>query len=938
MKTLLLLCGSLIASSLIFAQTGVDLNAELPLDPKIKYGKLENGITYYVMHNEEPKDRASFYIVQNVGAILENDDQNGLAHFLEHMAFNGTENFPDKRILEYLESYGVAFGRNINAYTSIDETVYNLSNVPTSNENLIDSTLLVLHDWSNYLTLSSEEIDKERGVIREEWRTRRSGSMRVYYETRKYLYKGSKYAERDVIGDTNVINNFDHRVIRNFYHDYYRTDLQAIIVVGDLDADAIVEKIKDKFSEIPAVENPKPRVYFEVPGNKEPIVGIVTDPEESAIRFSLYFKHPATSFNNKNVEYYKNMVLSSLYSEMIGNRYSELVQKGNPPFISADAVYYNNVRLMDVYNVISLLKEDNLLGGIEATMKENERVLRYGFTKGELERAKVSMLSSYETAFKERNKRENDRYVSELQNHYLKNDPVPGIEYEYDLIQKLLPGVKLSEINKLAKKWNTPENLVITLSGPEKEGLEYPSEAKILGVLAKIKQKSVEPYVDEVSDKPLISEMPKVASILVDKQLDDFNAVELELENGAKVILKNTEFKENEIRLSAYSNGGTSLCEVSDLPSAQMIGTFMSAFGLGEFDNIALGKMLNGKVVSISPYLSELYEGFSGSSSVKDFEVMLQLLYLYFENPRFDEEAFNALKQRYLAYVANMNKDVNRAFSDSVSLAITDYSERTILVGTEMIEALNFESMKRIYKDRFADAGDFTFVLVGNIDIEKAKPLVAKYIGSIKSIKRNDTWRDTKVDYPKKDTYKSFAKEMETPKTTIYINLHGKGIEYTAENRIYMSVISKLLDKKYLDVIREDEGGSYGVSVSAGINKYPKEEYSLRIKFDTDPEKAKKLMGIVYTEIDKLANGEINEVDLDEAKKNIIKVREESLRKNGYWMNAFLHYYKYNENIILPSALEDIVANVTIEKVKEFAKNNLTKTGKVEVVMTPAEM
>jgi len=376
-----------------------------------------------------------------------------------------------------------------------------------------------------------------------------------------------------------VINNFDHKVIRDFYHDYYRTDLQAIIVVGDVDADSMEQKIISQFSGIPAVEDPKPREYFEVPGNKQPIVGIITDPEESNLRFSLYFKHPATPNTDKNLDYYRSSVVNSLYSDMLGSRYNELVQTGTPPFIYAYAAYYNNVRLMDTYTVGSALKEDNILGGIEAAMKENERVLRHGFATTELERAKIAMLTAYETAFKERNKRNSDKIVRELQGHYLKNEPIPGIEYEYELIQKLLPGIAVEEVNSLAKKWNTEENMVVTVSGPEKDSLEYPSKAQILGVLAKVKQLSVEPYVDKVSDEPLISVLPAEGKVLIEKQLTDFDAIEWELENGAKVIVKTTDFKENEINLSAYSEGGNSLYGVEDLSSAQMLGTFVNAFG-----------------------------------------------------------------------------------------------------------------------------------------------------------------------------------------------------------------------------------------------------------------------------------------------------------------------------------------------------------------------
>jgi len=911
-----------------------DMNAELPMDPNVRTGKLDNGLTYYVRHNEEPKDRASFYIVQNVGAILENDSQNGLAHFLEHMAFNGTKHFPGKGVLNYLEKYGIAFGRNINAYTSTDETVYNLSNVPTTNENLLDSTLLVLHDWSNYLSLEGEEIDSERGVIHEEWRTRRSGGMRVYLEKNKLIYQGSKYAKRDVIGDLDVIDNFDHQIIRDFYHDWYRTDLQAIIVIGDIDAEKIEMKIKELFAHIPAVENPEERVYFDVPDNKEPIVGVITDPEASKISFEIYYKHKATPFAEKNLNYYRKLLIENLYSSVIGNRYNELLQKGNAPFITAYAAYYNKVRKMDVFQNGVILKEENLLGGIEDLLQVTERAKRFGLVASELERAKTATLSQMERAYKERNKQNNDRLVRGYQQNYLSNEPVPGIEFEFEAMKQLFPGISVEEVNAVSKGWITDENVVITLSAPEKEGLELPTKEQLLATVAKVKQMELKPYEDKVINEPLLSEQPEAGKVVNESNLKDLEATEWTLANGATVVVKKTDFKENEIRLQAFSKGGNSLYGVKDLPSAELLGGFVSNFGLGKFDKLSLQKLLTGKEVKVSPYVGELSEGLNGNSSVKDFETLLQLVHMYFEQPRFDQEAFTALKGRYMAYVANMGADVNKAFSDSVSMISTNHHPRTILFGTDMIEKLDFETMKRIYKERFVDASDFTFVFVGNIDAEQAKPMIEAYLGSIKDINREDNWKDNGVDYPEKDTYNHFDREMETPKTTIEIDFHGD-IEYSKENSVLMDVVGKLLDKRYLEIIREKEGGSYGVRVGASVNKFPREEYKLVIRFDTDPAKAEKVKGIVYNEIQALFKEGVKEDDLHEVKENFIKVRQENLRKNGYWLNAINHHYVYEENMLNLEDYEKMINSITKEKIEKFARKYLAKPAKIEVVMSP---
>ncbi len=938
LKTKLVLLSLLLGVSFSFAQSNFNPNEELPLNPKARYGVLENGITYYVVHNEEPKERASFYIVQNVGAILENDNQNGLAHFLEHMAFNGTENFPEKGILEYLESNGVAFGRNINAYTSVDETVYNISSVPTTNENLIDSTLLVLHDWSDYLLLTDEEIDSERGVIHEEWRTRRSsGAYRMYMESRKYILEGSKYTKRDVIGDLNVIDSFEYQTIKDFYRDWYRTDLQAIVIVGDLDVDKIETRIKELFGEIKPIENPKERKYFEIEKNTEPIVGVVTDPEAGSIKFNAYVKHDATKFEDKNMGYYREKVLAELYSSMIGMRYNEMLQKGNPPFIYAYAAYHNQARLLDVYNVGVGIKEDNIIGGIEAALIENERVLQHGFLTTELERAKTALFSGYEKAYKERNKMNNDKHAGEYNNHYLTNEPAPGIEFEFELIQKLLPGIAVDEINVLAKNWNTNENRVYVLAGIEKDGLTYPTKEEILQVSTKVKSIKVDPYEDSSLDEPLVSTPPTPGKVLETKELSELGSTEWTLENGAKVIIKTTDFKENEILLNAYSKGGSSLYDAKDLPSIDMLGSFIPAFGVGNFDNVNLEKKLTGKIVKYSPSVSELYESVSGSSSIEDFETLLKLVYLQFEFPRYDEEAFGALKARYTAYVANMSADVNKAFGDTISMVKADYSERNVIFNAENIEKVDYETIKRVFGERFVDASDFTFVFVGNIDAEEVKPLIETYIGGIKATDRTESWKDNKVGFPEQDVEKHFAKQMQTPKTSIYINLHGEGIEYNAQNRILMDFVSELLDKKYMDIIREQEGGSYGVRVGGRVTSLPTPEYQLIASFDTDPEKAEKLKGIIYAEIKNLYEQEIDEVDMEEARTNFIKKREESLRKNKYWMGAIMHYSKHNEIIVTPDAYEDIVNSVTKEQIQEFAKKYLSGSNKVEVVMSPAE-
>ncbi|MFC2129076.1 insulinase family protein, partial [Bacteroidota bacterium] len=610
---------------------------KVPLDPAVRYGKLKNGMTYYIRHNEEPKDRASFYIIQNVGAILEEDNQNGLAHFLEHMAFNGTENFPKNGIIDYLEKYGVAFGRNINAGTGIDHTAYNISNVPVNHQPLLDSCLLILHDWSNYLLLNTDDIDEERGVIAEEWRTRRDANFRLRNKLAPYIYNGSKYSKRDVIGDLEVIKNFDPDVIRKFYYDWYRTDLQAIAVVGDIDAEKMEKQIIDMFSEISAVKNPKERINFDIPDNVEPIIGIATDPESQQTIVQMMIKHDAVKADKKNNSYLRNNIVNSLYSSMINGRLGELIQKENPPFVFGAISYSPFTRTKDIYMLACMTKNDGIIAGLNAVLLENERIIRHGFTMSELEREKVNYLRNIESRYKERNKIRNDTYIGQYLGHFLNADPAPGIEFTYEFTNMLMPGISLEELNALAKKYYTEENMVVSIMAPENAKDLIPDKETIIKTINNIKNIDLEPYEDEASDYPLITEIPEGTKVVETKELEEFDAVEWTLGNGLKVVIKSTDFKEDEIIMSAFSKGGLSLVSDKDLPSGSNAAGIINMYGLGEFEAIALNKKLSGKLVSVAPVLNNLYEGFTGNCSPKDFETMLQLVYMYFNNPRFDE-------------------------------------------------------------------------------------------------------------------------------------------------------------------------------------------------------------------------------------------------------------------------------------------------------------
>ncbi|HWS01281.1 MAG TPA: pitrilysin family protein, partial [Prolixibacteraceae bacterium] len=646
--------GTVFFSALLLALWSFNSGAQpIPNDSTIRIGKLPNGLTYYIRHNEEPKERASFYIIQNVGALLEEDSQNGLAHFLEHMAFNGTKNFPGKGIINSLEKHGVAFGRNINAYTSFTETVYNLSDVPVTHPGLVDSCLLVLHDWSHYLTLSEKEIDAERGVIVEEWRTRRTAGFRMQREYFPVLFKDSKYAVRDIIGDSAIIRHFDYDTLRKFYHDWYRTDLQCIAVVGDINVDAVEKSIRAKFSSIPAVENPKPRGEFEVPYHKETRYVLVKDKEASSYNVSIYIKHPETKPEAKDMAYYRDQYVIQLFNSMMRERISEMLQKGVPPFVGGSVGFGGFVRGYDVMSVSTTSKPDQQDVALRAIYTEAQRLLRYGFTPGEVERAKSNMLTQIETQWKQRDKIRNDSYVDNIQDNFLSNEPLTSIDFDWQAVQKLLPGITTEEISAKAKQWIVPENRVIIVMGPDKENAKLLKEDEALAILKEVENSDIKPYEDTKVSSSLIDKPLKGSLIVKTKPLPQFNAVEWTLANHAKVVYRLADYEKDNVMVRGISPGGNSLLPVNQLASAMMMPQFMPMFGVDAFDATTLKKMLAGKNASMGIGLSELNESFSGSAAPKDFEILLQLLYLQFEKPRFDKEAFQALKARYAGMIAS---------------------------------------------------------------------------------------------------------------------------------------------------------------------------------------------------------------------------------------------------------------------------------------------
>lgn len=927
--------------SLLFIST-VSLSAqgapEVPIDPKVRYGKLSNGLTYYIRANQQPKERAEFFIAQNVGAILENDDQNGLAHFLEHMCFNGTKNYPGKGVINYFEKIGVKFGANINAYTSLDETVYNLSDVPTSRETIIDSALLVLHDWSGFVSLLDEEIDSERGVIREEWRTGAGADRRMWKESNKLKYPGSQYAKRDVIGDTAVINNFSYKTLRDYYHKWYRPDQQAILVVGDIDVDKVEAKIKAMFADIPAKANAGERPVYPIFDNEEPIVALVKDKEARMTRIELEYKHDKLPLEiKKSVAGYAVGVANSLISTMLGNRFDEITQQANAPFVGGYAFYGELVKSKDAFQMLVIPNEGREMEGLKALLLEAEKVKRFGFTNSELERAKTDFLKRMETAYNDRDNQKNNDLIQEYVRNFLNAEVIPGIEWEYQTAQMLLPQLTAEYVNKMAKSYVTDNNLIVSIMSPDKDAVKIPTEAEIKTAIKESKEIELVAKAEENLNKQLINQVPKAGKVKKVTRNAELGTTEWVLNNGVKVIFKPTQFKKDEILLSAFSSGGLSkIKNIADLPSATFATSIVSNNGLGDYTQIELGKLLTGKIATVNPYIGNYEEGFDGNSSVSDFETLLQLIYLNFTAVRKDDNSFAALINMYKASMANSVSDPRKAFSDTINTCLTNNNPRTVIVNLATLDLVSQDKAISIFKERFALPADFTFVFTGNVDPENEsqKQAICTYLGGLKSKKKVEKYTDNNIRKPQGEVKKYFNKEMKVKKASNLI-LYSASMPFNMANRTAVTAIGSILNMRYLESIREKEGGSYGVGVRGSMSNTPIHEATLLMQFDTDPEKQAKLMGIIHAEVKEIVANGPRKDDLQKVKENMLKKYTEDLAENTWWDAAIVRYYQDKINMV--ADYKASVEALTPELIQATLKKITDQGNVIEVVMKPAE-
>ena len=906
----------ILAASLCFGQPQFKLTDPIPTDPKVTKGVLANGMTYYVRANSTPKNRADLYLVVRAGSVEEDDNQLGLAHFAEHLAFNGTKNFPKHELINYLESIGMEFGPEINAYTSFDETVYMIK-VPLDSTKFMDKGLQVLYDWASQVTDADDEIEKERGVIHEEWRGGRDADERMMQKWLPVFLHNSKYADRLPIGKMEIVDHFAPELLRKFRKDWYRPNLEAVVVVGDFDQQAMVKQIKETFSKIPATKAPRKKLEYDVPDHKETLVSVVTDKEAQYAVAQVYYKHPLKK--SKTIGDYRQSIVEGLYNGLINERLAELTQKENPPFLMANSGYGALFGPKSVYNSVAVCQNGKIEVGLKAVLTENERVLKFGFTQTELERQKTAMLTSIENLFKEKEKQKSDEYAEEYKRNFLTTEePFPGIENEYKYYQAFIPEIKLEEVNALAQKWISKENRVVILTAPEVDGAIVPTEADIRRYLDEVEKTPIEAYADHVTDKPLIPVEPTAGTITSIRKIDPVDAEEWTLSNGAKVIVKSTDFKDDEILFSAYSLGGNSLYEQKDDVSAEIAPSILALSGLGDFDKVSLDKLLSGKAVSISPYISDLREGFGGGSSVKDAESLFQLIYMYFVGQRTDQSAFNSFITRTAGVLENKKTSPEAAFQDTLQVVSANYSPRKRPMTMEILKEADLSRIAEINHERFSDASDFKFFFVGKIDKEVLKQLVVKYLASIPSTHKNENWKDDGIKEPSGIVEKTVYKGQDA-KSMQYLVFHGN-YEYSRRNNLLISAVSKILTTRLLEVIREDKSSVYYIDANPSVEKYPEPKYSLSINYGADPAKLAELKDAVFAQIKDIATNGPTAADLQKAKEKLLRERETNLRENRYWLSVLSNTWLNSDaDFSQFGDYENIVNSFTIDDIKTAA-------------------
>lgn len=913
----------------------MQLDNPLPLDKRVKKGVLKNGMTYYIHKTDVVKNVASYYIIQNVGSILENDDQQGLAHFLEHMAFNGTENFKGKGILNTLEKHGLVFGKDINAYTGFDETVYNINNIPTTPE-LIDTGLVILRDWSNYLLLTDEEIDAERGVVKEEWRTRQNGQMRIMKRSLPTLFNNSKYAKRLPIGLMDIVENFDYKALRDFYHDWYRTDLQAIAIIGDIDVDAMEQKITALFSNIPAVKNPKERYTVDIPENEELLYSLGMDEEVTTSLINFGIRHPK-SLKDKTLADLKVSLLHQMITTMLSARISEITQQPDAPFLGVRLGYGDHSRSSNAFTVKIFPKPNRQQEAFKVALTEINRAVAFGFTRAEIERTIIQFKKYYENQISKLDDIPHGRIIKTFIKNYLENNTMTDIVQEYELAKQIFEALKQSEVHQVMKDLYSGTNRFLVVTGVK--GNKNLTEAEALHSIKTIEEdNTLTPYTDDFSGKTLISGIDiKAGEISSENYNEALGSTTFVLSNGIKVHYKFVDKNKNDVQLNALSHGGLSLIQDTDLPSAQLVGNVVELSGLGDYSAIDLPKILAGKTAKTKIGISNLGESISGASTTKDVETLLQMTYLRFVKPRFDKDAYQVLMENLDSYIIRRSNTINEKIKDSVTTTLYgNNNPKHRLFNSAFAKEVSFDAVKTVYLERFKNAADFEFFIIGDIQQDSLKPLLKKYVASIPTNNHTEQWQDNSVPWLSHTIDKDIPLKMEDPKSTVKIG-YKADFKYSLKNTFIARALGDILQLRFTETLREEEGGTYGARAGAGMSKRPVEQASISVSFDCDPDKAERLIAIVHKEIGKMAKGDIKQTDLDKVTTNYLKERTEQQDKNSYQMRLLRNYFREGYNMNDPKNFEDIVNAISVKDIKKFAKALLKNAKSYEIVFKPKQ-
>lgn len=921
------------------AAQGMNPMQPIPEDAAVRKGTLENGMTYYIRHNEKPKNLADFYILHHVGAIQEEANQQGLAHFLEHMAFNGTKNLPGKKIIEYLETVGVKFGANLNAYTSWDETCYNISDVPTQREGIIDSALLILHDWSHFIALQPKEIDSERGVIQEELRTRDNASWRSTMKMLHALGKGTRYAERNLIGYLDGLQSFKYSDLEEFYAAWYRPEYQAVVIVGDINVDEVEQKLTKLMSDIPAspADAAKKGVIV-VPDNEEPIISIYTDPEMNGSQAQIFMKYPALPKEANNTIYAEMLgLMQHFFASMTGERLQEIAMKPDAPFLGGQIVTGGTIGIIPTLSATVAAvstKDGELARGYEAIMTEVERIRRHGFTYGEFERAQNDLLRSAERGYTNRNDQTNRYYVNRYLSAYRSNSAMPDAETEWKLDSMLIKSLNVEVINQLAKQVIMDKNQVIIINSPEKEGIAVPTEAEILAIREKVSKSEIAPYEDNTVKEPLIPEGTVLKGSPVKKSTTNeaYGTTEWTLKNGIKVVVKPTTFRADEVQFQASAKGGWSVLSDEEMKYAELLPTICQMSGVGKFSRTELQKQLSGNTAQVGVNASAYNSTLAGSASPKDVETLLQLVYLSLTQPRFNEADYQTVMNIVNAQVANLEQNPDYLMQKRTTEVAYGNNPRRQELSKELIAGYKFEELAPIYKKLFPDGNSFTYYFVGNVDLETLKPLVEKYLGSLSTSKRPMSVVDDNCDYVKGMVEDTFRTEMQQPKVSVRYIFSGD-VDYTMQNRVRMAFLTQALNARYLESIREEKGGTYGVQVWGSTTYLPTPTYTLNIQFDTNEAMADELCEIILKEIEEIAANGPKTEDVEKTREYLLKEWSTGLEKNASWMSHIVT--KWSTGLDNVAELVNVVKGLKNEDVQALAQMILQNKNQIKVMMRP---